>query len=205
MINETRSPFGMKILAAALILLFFLSVGALNYTNYLMGSSAWDLVISAVLLSIPIGLFFFCIWVLAAASLQRHQHQQMSTRLTSFIYWTPRIAGILIALFVAMFALDVFDGQASIWMMIGGFFIHALPGIIMGGVVALAWRKPVIGFVVFLLSAVFFLRTVIRAPFQDSLGMLLLFSGPMAMIATLFWANWRWHIQRNPASAAGLK
>jgi len=62
-------------------------------------------------------------------------------------------------------------------------------------ILALAWRRPLIGFVAFLLAAILFLRFLLGNHPSGAFGMLLLFSGPMAAIAMAFWANWKWHEQ----------
>ena len=54
----------------------------------------------------------------------------------------------------------------------------------------LAWRRPVIGFIAFLLAGLFFLRFLI---FGFNLGNFLLFSGPLLLISALFYADWRWN------------
>ncbi len=184
-------------LTVILIVLFLVSLSWFSYGNYQAGSSPTDVIISAFLLSVPLGLLYFSIGVLVAAARQRHFLGQINKRLAKFIYWTPRIAGILITVFVAMFALDVFDMEASIWEKIGGFLIHASPAIVMGILLAFAWRRAWIGFAAFLLGAIFFLRFMIGDPL-DNIGIILLFSAPMAAIAMLFWANWKWKEALNP-------
>jgi uncharacterized membrane protein YidH (DUF202 family) len=54
----------------------------------------------------------------------------------------------------------------------------------------LAWKRPVVGFVVFLIAAAaftfFFVRDI------SSLPNLLLFVFPILLIAALFYADWKW-------------
>lgn len=178
-------------LTTVLIVLFLLSLGYLDYGNLQSGMPPVEVALTSFLLAVPLILLYFSIGVLVTAALQRRSQGQVSPWLAKLIYWTPRIAGILIALFVSLFALDVFDMEGTFWQKIGGFILHAMPAIIMLIIVALAWRRAWIGFVVFLLAAIFFLRTLLGTP-EGWLGMLLLFSGPMAAIAALFWANWKW-------------
>ena len=181
-----------KISSAVLALLFILSLGWLSYSNYQAGARAGNLAVNALLLSIPLGLLYFSIGVLVITGDQRRAQGQIQPRLSAFLYWTPRIAGILITLFVAMFSLDVFSEQASPWALVGAFLMHSLPAIAMGVLLFLAWRRPWVGFAAFAIAALFFLSFAIRNP-----GIVFLFSGPMAVIAALFWANWRWRIQRS--------
>ena len=196
--NNIPHPNIVKVVAAFLILLFILSLAYFGYQNYQVGSTSWDIFISSILLAVPLALLYFSIYILVKASWQRRSQGHLSDRLSKYIYWTPRIAAILIIIFVGMFSLDVFGGEASVWEQLGGFVIHSLPSIVMAIVLAFAWRRPWIGFACFLLVAIFFLRFLIPNPLEN-FGHLLLFSGPMAVVAMLFWADWKW---RNPVSAA---
>lgn len=183
-------------------LLFILSLAWLSYGNYQAGSKPWEIAVSALLLAVPLALLFFSIGVFIVAAQQRKRAGRINPRLAAFIYWTPRIAGILIILFVAMFALDVFSEGGNILGMLGAFVLHALPAILMGIVLAIAWKRDWVGFVLFLAGAIFFLRVIIRNPL-DNLGTVLLFSGPMLMIALLFWANWKWKKELLPTQPSG--
>ena len=197
-------PSTMKIVIVILAVLFVLSVGWLTYGNIRAGSEAWQLVLSTILISIPIGLFYSSIGLLVAAGLQRRARGQIDESLAKIIYRAPRIAGIAIIIFVGLFSLDVFTEGYSLWEMLGGFIMHSLPAIAMAVTLALAWRRPLIGFLAFAAAATFFLRFVLGNP-MGGIGILLLFSGPMAAIAMLFWADWRWIDHRRPAPVAPNK
>jgi hypothetical protein len=181
----------MRVLAPILGVLFLLSLAWFVYANYRAGLNLGEAAGSAVLLAVPLALLYFSIGLLAAAGQQRRSQGQVGERLGRWIYLTPRIAGLLITLFVSLFALDVFGEGGSFWTMVGGFLIHAAPAITMGLLLALAWRRPAVGFFAFLLAALYFLRFAAADP-SSAPGMLLLFSGPMAAIAMLFWVNWVW-------------
>lgn len=189
--NTKNSPILLKILAVMLVLLFVLSVVGLNYGNHLAGTAPGEVVFDTILLAVPLVVLYSSIYLLAAAGQQRRSQGQISRRLSKFIYFMPRIAGIVITLFVGMFALDVFSEGNSLWEMLGAFLIHASPAIVMAIALALAWRRPQIGFVVFLVAAIFFLGFGIRRP-ENLIGIVLGISGPMAVIAMLFWADWKW-------------
>jgi hypothetical protein len=184
-------------LTAVLVLLFVLSLGYLDYGNLKSGMEPTEVALTSFLLAIPLLLLYFSIGVLVTAALQRRSQGQISPRLAKFIFWTPRIAGIVIVLFVSSFALDVFGMEGSIWEKIVGFIIHMLPSILMSVFIALAWKRDWLGFVGFTLAAILFLRTLLGNP-ESWLGMLLLFSGPMAAIAALFWASWKWKNEPQP-------
>ena len=193
-----RSSTFNRVLIVVLVLLYVLSLGSLLYGNYMAGDSAlWQMIVSGILLSIPLILLYALTYVLVVASRQKHEYGTVDRRLAKLIYWSPRIAGILIILFVSMFAFDVFVEGLTLGEMLLGFLMHMLPSIAMAIVLALAWRWEWVGFVTFLLAGLFFLRAMLFNPMQG-VGMFLLFSGPMFLIALLFGANWRWRKELRP-------
>jgi hypothetical protein len=174
-----------------LVLFYIIPLAFFSYANYQVGAVPWEIAVSALLLSIPLGLTCFSFGVLILAARQKRSQGGINRKLAKYIFWTPRIAGILISLFVAMFALDVFSANASFWEMVGGFLIHASPAIAIAILLAFAWRWEQVGFFAFLLAGVYFLRFMVIDPIQN-LGNFLIFSLPMLVIAVLFWVNWRW-------------
>lgn len=189
--QKNRTTSGLIPLIAVLVVLFLLSLGFLSYGNYAGGAPAWQIVVNTLILSVPLGLFYFSIGLLAAAWMERRRGA-IDPRLAQNLIWTPRIAGVLIVLFIGLFSLDVFGGSASFWDQFLAFLMHSIPAIILAVVVALAWRWPAFGAVAFLIGALFFLIAFGRGDFLQALGRLLLFSGPMLVIALMFYASWKW-------------
>ena len=171
-------------------ILFFLSSGFFGYANLRAGSTPAQVFISALLLAVPLGALFFSIGLLVEAWF-RHRQGGIGKRMASFLYLTPRICGILVAVFTGLFALDVFEMPGTIWEKLLAFVIHAAPAIFMIVLLVLAWRWEWVGALAFGAAALFMLRTVIGG-WQFNFGNLLLFVLPMALIASLFWLNWRW-------------
>lgn len=190
---ETKqSPMFPGWLVVVLASLHVLSLGGLLYGNYMAGdSAAWQMIINGILLSIPLALLYFSIGVLVVAALQKSRQGQIDPRLAKLIYWSPRIAGIVIILFISLFALDVFAEGYTLAEMLVGFLMHMLPSIALAIVLALAWRWEWVGFVAFLGAAIYFMRFIFRDPVQE-IGVFLLFGGPLLVIALLFGANWLW-------------
>jgi hypothetical protein len=152
--------------------------------------------VNALILSIPLVLFFGSIYVLISAWYEHRLSGQISARLAKIIHWAPRIAAILIIFFITLFSLDVFEMEASPLELLGAFLMHSLPSIVMIILLVFAWRRPVIGFIAFLLAGLFFLRFVILGA---DLAHFLLFSGPLLLISALFYADWRWLKSEPPA------
>ncbi|HEY9075110.1 MAG TPA: hypothetical protein VIO61_01110 [Anaerolineaceae bacterium] len=178
------------LLMMILIGAFLLSLAWFGYLNYQSGMQPGEVGGSSLLLAIPLGLLYFSIGLFILAWRQRRRQGQVSLRLATLIFRTPRIAGILIAIFIGLFSLDVFTGEAPIWQEIGGFIIHSIPSILMVVILVIAWRRPWVGFAAFLLVSILFLRFAFRETID--IGNLLILSFPLAAIALLFWADWKW-------------
>lgn len=74
-----------------------------------------------------------------------------------FLFWSPRILGILFALFLSLFALDVFSEGLSIADAILAFLIHLLPTYIVIIVVFISWNRDDIGAILFFALALFYI------------------------------------------------
>jgi len=79
----------------------------------------------------------------------------------------------------------------NFWKQLGAFLIHAAPAILLAIIMIFAWRKPVIGFVLFGIVAIFFLRFVLFGQ-EFGAGNFMMFVAPLALISALFWINWKW-------------
>jgi hypothetical protein len=171
--------------------LYAFSLAAFTYANWSLDPEhvLWMHAVNALILSIPLVLFYGSIYVLVSAWYEHKQTGQISSRLAKTIHWAPRIAAILIIFFVSLFSLDVFGMEGTPLELLGGFLMHSIPSIIMILMLIFAWRRPVVGFIAFLLAGVFFLRFVILGA---DMGHFLLFSGPLLLISALFYADWRW-------------
>lgn len=99
--------------------------------------------------------------------------------------WTPRVAGIGVSLFLALFALDAFEGHGLLEGLVA-FAIHLLPAGLVLAVVAAAWRWPLVGAVVFpLLAVAYGVLVHWRLDWVAGIG------GPLVLLGLLFLASWR--------------
>jgi hypothetical protein len=176
----------------ALGLLFFAALGMLGYGNFAAGMPLGMVLLNSLLLAIPLFLLFGGLGLLFEAMLHRREGE-MGPRITRVLYFAPRVAAFLIALFIGLFALDVFDMPGGFWQKLGGFLIHAAPALVLLVLAGLAWRWSWLGALVFGLAAVgFLLMAVIGSAFAA--GNLMLFVLPLAAVAALFFVNWRWRL-----------
>ncbi len=196
---NTRTPsVWVQALPVFLIVLFFLAQVYLNLGRLQPGDSPAVLVVNVVLLSIPLGLLFFSIWLLVAAKDQLDRAGSLEPRLAWLVYYLPRLAGLLLAVFASSFAWNVLSMQADLWQVLSEFLLSLLPAAVIGLVVALAWRWEWVGAAGFGLLALYFLAAFLEGLAQE-FAVLLTFAAPLAALAALFWLNWR----RRTESPAG--
>lgn len=196
--NASREKTLWWILLGVLVLLFLLSLSFFIYGNYQADSNTWQLVASSLLLSVPLGLLYFSIGLVAVAGWQKRSQGQITSRVAHLLYRTPRAAAVLIITFITLFSLDVFTGEYGFWESMLAFIIHSLPSIVMAILLVLGWRREWLAALGFLLAGLFFMRFVISGSWF-AIGNLLIFVLPLLMIALLFWLNWRWKNEMHAA------
>jgi len=101
-------------------------------------------------------------------------------------YWTPRILGILVTVFVSLFALDVFGEGYSFWETVVALAMHLIPTAIILIILAIAWRRERIGGFLFIVLGMLYITL-----FWDPSRWLayLIISGPLFLIGVLFIYN----------------
>lgn len=109
----------------------------------------------------------------------------MSTSTRTLLHWTPRVFGILYALFISLFALDVWGTGAGFWEELAAFLIHLLPTYFILAALVIAWKEPRIGGIAFVALATAFGLIFGRS---DIVALLLLALIPTA-IGLLFLAD----------------
>jgi hypothetical protein len=114
----------------------------------------------------------------------------MSTK--RVLFWTPRVLGILFAIFLSMFALDVFSEDYGLWQTIGALLIHLVPTYLVVIVLVIAWRWEWVGAILFIALAVFY---VVWAWARFPLVAYLSISGPLILVGVLFLFNWIYRAQ----------
>lgn len=190
---ETKKSHFNRNLLIILSTMCFLTVAAMSIATWVTSEGSTPVmmvVLNGLILLIPLGLLFGSIYLLAVSWREHRFHGELSPRLSRVIRWAPRIASILIILFLGLFSFDVFSSNAGFWQMVGGFFIHNLPGILLLILLIIAWKFPVVGFVSFLIYGVVFAIFFTRS---FALSNLLFFVFPILLIALLFYADWQWN------------
>ena len=102
------------------------------------------------------------------------------------LFWAPRILCILFAVFVSLFALDVFGEGYGFWETILALLIHLIPTAIILIVLAIAWRWEWLGGILFIGFGVFY---ILDSP-EFHWSVYLVISGPLFLVGVLFLVNW---------------
>jgi hypothetical protein len=103
------------------------------------------------------------------------------------LFWSPRILCMLFALFLSLFALDVFGEGLGVGKTILALLMHLIPVYIVVIVLVIAWRWEWVGAVLFSTLAVFY---VASAWGRFDWSAYLAISGPLLVVGVLFLFNW---------------
>ena len=101
------------------------------------------------------------------------------------LFWSPRILGIAFAIFLSLFALDVFSEGLVWWKTLLALAIHLIPTAIIVVVLAASWRWEWVGGVLFIALGILYLKRMWHHPAAVA-GI----SGPLFLLGALFLLNW---------------
>ena len=101
------------------------------------------------------------------------------------LYWSPRVLTILVALFLSLFALDVFEEGRGIGETIIALLIHLVPTWIVLAVLLLAWRWEWLGTLLYVAAGMLYLVKNLNHP-----DWILVISGPLFLVGVLFLLGW---------------
>jgi hypothetical protein len=121
----------------------------------------------------------------------------MKDPLGRVLFWAPRILGILFALFISLFALDVFAEGYGLGETIVALIMHLIPTALVVVALVIAWRWEWTGAILFgALGLGYILMT--RGRFDWTTYLLI--PGPLFLTGALFLAHWlyRRHLRPRP-------
>jgi len=116
------------------------------------------------------------------------------------LLWAPRILTILFALFLSLFALDVFSETKGFLDTFTALVLHLVPTFLLVVLLVFAWRRELIGVIAFAGLAVAYVVVMWERGFP--LVTYVMISGALLLISVLFLLSWR---QRLRARAAGQR
>jgi hypothetical protein len=107
------------------------------------------------------------------------------------LYWAPRALCIVFALFISLFALDVFEEGRGFWDTTLALLMHLIPTFLLLAVLAVSWRREWIAGIFFPLLGVLYVVWAWNRPF-GSWSLFLLMAGPLVLTGALFLLNWHY-------------
>ncbi len=116
----------------------------------------------------------------------------MEKKINKFIYWAPRILGIIFVLFLMMFSLDVFEPGLTAWQIAIGLFMHNIPALLLLIILIISWKHEIVGGITFILAGLIYIIILLMKPELEwyMLSWSLIIAGPAFLIGILFIKNW---------------
>jgi len=111
------------------------------------------------------------------------------------ILWSPRVLGVLVCLFLGMFAMDAFGNGNTFVQAIPDFAIHILPVVILLAVVGVSWRWEWVGALVFTGLAAWYSYVA-----RSHVSWVAVIAGPLLVVGILFF--WSWIRRKEPKGRA---
>jgi hypothetical protein len=111
---------------------------------------------------------------------------EMATTSGRLLLRRPHILGILVSLFIGMFALDAFSEEKPLLLALPDFIVHLVPAFVLLGLVISSFRQPRIGAVGFIGLAIVYAVTMSKG----RLDWLLAISGLLLAVGGLFFWSW---------------
>ncbi len=121
----------------------------------------------------------------------------MNKKRNDFLFWAPRVLGILMILFLALFSLDVIGMSDDPLQVALGMLIHNIPSFILIALLLVSWKWELVGGIIYPLLGLAYILTS-RGQHWSSY---LLIAGPLVLIGILFLLNWK--SNRNTIKPAG--
>jgi lysylphosphatidylglycerol synthetase-like protein (DUF2156 family) len=112
----------------------------------------------------------------------------MTISSSNALFWAPRILTILFALFLTVFALDVFTDTKGVLQTLTALVMHLIPALLVVVLLVLAWRWELVGVIAFTALAIAY---VWMSWGRFPLLTYVLISGPLLLISALFFLSWR--------------
>ena len=115
---------------------------------------------------------------------------------SKFIYWTPRILSIIFILFLALMSLDVFGNGYTFWQTVVGLFMHNIPVFILLILLLIAWKREIVGAVVFIAFGISYMVRIIMTMITNGfqwyyLSWIVQIAGIAFFIGILFLIGWK--------------
>jgi len=119
----------------------------------------------------------------------------MTRRSDALLLWAPRMLGILVCLFLSLFALDAFGHGKTFGQALPDFLVHLVPMALLLIVVAVSWRREWVGGVLFTAVACAYAYLA-----RDHASWILTIAAPLFLVGVLFLWSWAYRLKPRHAS-----
>ena len=120
----------------------------------------------------------------------------MNARWVRAVWWAPRLLSAAFAVFLSLFALDVFGDGRGVLATIAALAIHLIPVYLVLLTLWVGWKREWVATILYaVLGATYIVWANPRFPWQT----LALISGPLFAMAGLFLASWIVRRHERPA------
>jgi hypothetical protein len=110
----------------------------------------------------------------------------MEHKIPGFIYWAPRILGIIMVLFLAVFSLDVVGMAKNPGDLVVGMLMHNIPSFVLILLLVVSWKREIIGGIIFPLLGLAYSLSSLTAHWSVHLAI----SAPLILTGVLFLLCW---------------
>lgn len=122
----------------------------------------------------------------------------MTLKTKQILFWTPRILCILFAIFISLFALDVFDEGYGFPTVLLALLMHLLPTAVVVFLLIVTWKREWIAAVIFFLLATLY---IVDTQWSQHWASYVSISGTMYVMGIFYLINWIWRKElRNRAA-----
>ncbi|MDO9548321.1 MAG: isoprenylcysteine carboxylmethyltransferase family protein [Candidatus Marinimicrobia bacterium] len=111
----------------------------------------------------------------------------MNKHTIKILTWLPRILCIIFALFISVFALDVFSEGYSLLKAIIALGIHLIPTFLIIFTLLISWKREWIGAIIYIILGIAY---IFMAWGKFPISVYLLLAGPLFLIGLLFGLRW---------------
>jgi hypothetical protein len=111
-----------------------------------------------------------------------------TTTARRWLFWSPRILTILFAVFLSLFALDVFGEGNGFWKTAVALAMHLVPTLAVLIVLAISWHHEWAGAILFTGLGIWY---VLSAWGRFPLSVYFVVAGPLFLVGILFLVDWQ--------------
>ena len=139
--------------------------------------------VNILIRAIPVVTGLYCLLLLLVYFQQKAHGGGLTAYLRKALFWSPRLALVLFALFTGLFSLDLSGEDYRIGELLALLIVHLVPAFVLLLILAITWRWEWIGGIAFLGAAAFGLFSSL---YNQEWSWIVSFVVPLALIGVLY-------------------